>query len=531
MTALAVKRHAVSTCAFWTVVAVSFASEATLIAVTFTLTTTATATSKNLELYSLALAASVCDVVALTGLLVLLSSYLSGLDRRTLIVFGAAFLLVVIAATVLTLYTLIWIWIQTSQLATRADSPTTRGLVEAGFASCGVAVIAQVVLCVVMLRRPHVRESAQQPRQELEERSSPSYSSGRKSSQTPRPSSTPYGESEIPLSSRFSIESNPKSTLRHSFSRVVRPVTSKSKLLRRLSSTGRYSSYECDLTQPVPANAVMGTDGFETWDTSAVESLDDNVQLSRKHRTTTPTKRLETIPGSRPVSPADPLNGPFPYPPEEPEATSSPIHAPTPLPIADAHSTRNFSRPHSRHSRQPSTTSQSGQMHIHPLFRSESPVPAPLVSPGTIITASPLGGQWVAKDQYSTPDRRQRSHSGKRSTSPALNSHPTMRRLHSAQDMRQSPNDNSPPFEHFSSPRRLRSAQSLHGSGSESPSPESQPMIRRLHSAQSFRSAESVSPSPTCSRPESSRGFQQSQSQLQSGRGRLDARATMLAYD
>ncbi|EMC96558.1 hypothetical protein BAUCODRAFT_148147 [Baudoinia panamericana UAMH 10762] len=126
-------------------------------------------------------------------------------------------------------------------------------------------------------------------------------------------------------------------------------------------------------------------DGFETWDTSEVQLTPDDEDGSPV--ITKRTRPLETIPGSRPVSPAKPLDGPFP---EEalkmeqtlPDSPMQPLESALPL-----------------HELSPSRRSSTTRSHIHPLFRPESPLPPPLPSPGTVITASPLAGQIVSQEQ------------------------------------------------------------------------------------------------------------------------------------
>ncbi|CAD0113132.1 unnamed protein product [Aureobasidium uvarum] len=113
------------------------------------------------------------------------------------------------------------------------------------------------------------------------------------------------------------------------------------------------------------------SDGFETWNSTTVEATDalTALRVAQPHR-------LETIPGSRPVSPAHPLDGPFPE--ALPESPEFPPFAP------------------SLHRRPSNQQINQDQTHIHPLFRSDSPLPSPAASPGTIITSSPFAGQVVS---------------------------------------------------------------------------------------------------------------------------------------
>ena len=112
---------------------------------------------------------------------------------------------------------------------------------------------------------------------------------------------------------------------------------------------------------------------------------------------------LETIPGSRPESPADALDGPFL--PESPNA----IHAissdaataidfyPSSPPRGATSSPPNFSRPTSRdqHRPVPNILGLSMEELIHPLFRPNSPRPPPIAIAGTMVTAAPNAGQSI----------------------------------------------------------------------------------------------------------------------------------------
>ena len=170
-------------------------------------------------------------------------------------------------------------------------------------------------------------------------------------------------------------------------------MTSKTKLLLRQQSFPRDSS-SLNSTRETSLEALRQDDGFQSWDTSRVEELDESHFLPQSVRLRIES-RLETIPGSRPVSPANPLNGPFPDPIDDDDVRlpESPAHSPIHSPSSES-SSFTFSPPPTR------PDSSAGQSHIHPLFRSESPGPAPVASPGTVITASPLAGQVVTPDLH-----------------------------------------------------------------------------------------------------------------------------------
>ncbi|KAI4736892.1 hypothetical protein E4T50_12603 [Aureobasidium sp. EXF-12298] len=126
------------------------------------------------------------------------------------------------------------------------------------------------------------------------------------------------------------------------------------------------------------------SDGFETWNVASTSDTAEAADALTALRVAQP-HRLETIPGSRPVSPAYPLDGPFPEACEADEEADEVPDSPDFPPFAPSLN------------RRPSHQQlNQDQTHIHPLFRSDSPLPSPAASPGTIITSSPFAGQIVS---------------------------------------------------------------------------------------------------------------------------------------
>ncbi|KAF4556798.1 Hypothetical protein D9617_1g086800 [Elsinoe fawcettii] len=278
-----------------------------------------------------------------------------------------------------------------------------------------------------------------------------------------------------PLTSTFSVTPPRRASIRNSVSNflqpVIQPMSSKSRLIRQGSFVSSVSRHSRD-----DSWGNRAEEAFDTWEVSPIEEHTDTVPPPAAF----PGTRLDPIPASRPASPAKPLNGPFPTydvspiePPTLPFTTlpntsvssMSESRVPTPYAAQDNVSvtsipytiTRKNSLPphgaigamtrdgrkitppgaHSRsqsrsHSRAPSmeprpSSSRSARPsteegHIHPLFRTESPLPPPLTSPGTIVTASPWGGQVLAMpDQtfFSAAAQRKGSFSVPRPISPA----------------------------------------------------------------------------------------------------------------
>lgn len=264
--------------------------------------------------------------------------------------------------------------------------------------------------------------------------------------------------SEGPCSLRSSF-----STLRQPASR---PSSSKKAMLVRQHSFPRHSQRSSFDATMRPSQ----DEGFDSWDTSQVPLQMRETILQTKPSTAMKPSALATIPGSRSPSPAKALEGPFfnPSPSESPPASplpqpsvsrpNSPPSGSTEIPVftsvfppaaSDPSSipssslTRtlpklqtvispvtasNISSPISspvlpimgNSSRADSYMSpnMSSEEHIHPLFRTTSPSPAPSPSLGTVVTAAPEAGQMITEHTL----RRMRSGSMPAIPSPLIRS-------------------------------------------------------------------------------------------------------------
>ncbi|KAK0646283.1 hypothetical protein B0T16DRAFT_429151 [Cercophora newfieldiana] len=190
-----------------------------------------------------------------------------------------------------------------------------------------------------------------------------------------------------PGSSAGRSVSDTMSSIRSSLSNVVHPITSKTKLLpgsqrssRRLTGSG--DSFHLNDQRP---SAVE--DGFDSWDTSAVDP--QNRQTVLQTSPTPQARFLETIPASpttsRSPSPGTPLD--LEPPPRSRRRTRS--FSPGPPQLGPT-------QQRGRLTQQPNHS----ESHIHPLFRSDSPTPPPTATPGTVVIAAPNGGQ-VLSDRAS----------------------------------------------------------------------------------------------------------------------------------
>ncbi|KAF2243307.1 hypothetical protein BU26DRAFT_437362 [Trematosphaeria pertusa] len=213
---------------------------------------------------------------------------------------------------------------------------------------------------------------------------------------------------------------------RESLHHAVRPVTSRTKLIKQPSFTRDARSIYSDGHSI--AN-VSQSDGFDSWEVGrrshiSLSNKDAAIQLASAPSRGT---ALEPIPGSRPASPARALDGPFPASDDGHDELPPP---PKLMP--------DISRPPS-----PAIS----EAHIHPLFRSESPTPPPAATPGTSIVASPLANQMIACPPR--PYSRMRSNSRAGSPSPLVHSQSFQERAMTPQRNSRSP---SPPSREMTPP-------------------------------------------------------------------------------
>ncbi|KAF2432198.1 hypothetical protein EJ08DRAFT_137508 [Tothia fuscella] len=224
----------------------------------------------------------------------------------------------------------------------------------------------------------------------------------------------------------------------HSLHHVVRPVNSRTRLLKTArESLSRDSSIYSDTRSTVTSHSQHSqqSDAFDTWDTSNVE-----FQLREALSPIVPTRgtQLETIPGSRPVSPAKVLEG---Y--QTSQSAMALERPPTALTYHSRHDRPSTAQ--STHSKRTFVPSRSAspsmsEAHIHPLFRTDSPTPPPATSAGTMVIASPFGGQVMSPNSRSLSrmraESRASSRTGSRAPSPAFKPNADEQRAMTALSMR-----------------------------------------------------------------------------------------------
>lgn len=316
-------------------------------------------------------------------------------------------------ASVLSVYVLAWTWTNVASDGARAELQQAHGLTIAGLVFWTLNVVVQTAFHILSSLRKR-EDTKTSPAQQVTERQTTPTRSMRKRSlsihlKSISPNSSPFSRTttELPspgVASYLDSSGSARSSFRHSFYQIVRPITSKTRLILAHAPSVRDSqSITATRREPSLEIACRG-DGFENWDTSAVEEQFVRPMAQTGNNALKPNK-LDTIPGSRPVSPAKVLdNGPFPgyTPPISPDnipLPDSPLQSPV-SPTDDADSL--YCIPPAPPLRRPSSSSEA---HIHPLFRSHSPTPPPTPSPGTVVTASPFAGQIVATESTGGPRR------------------------------------------------------------------------------------------------------------------------------
>jgi hypothetical protein len=278
-------------------------------------------------------------------------------------------------------------------ISKRTISTSTIGLVTAAFVVWALALLSQgvFIICMVIIQRKYFQRQTQPCRGDSEEpQQFPEMSEGgrpRASSIQAQNESRDTTSIESPSIScgHSRAGSDTYSSFRSSLSHAIRPISSKTKLISPPHQKHRPSSIDSSLRERSERPSIEQHDGFDSWDTSAV---DTTTRQTVESASPTPPRFLETIPasptGSRSPSPGFPLDL---EPPKRRERSRS-------------YSPANSYRDLLRTARQMSPTeSISHEAHIHPLFRSDSPTPPPATTPNTIVTAAPGAGQLISDRQ------------------------------------------------------------------------------------------------------------------------------------
>lgn len=294
-------------------------------------------------------------------------------------------------------------------LPAKTYSLSTRTLVIVAFIIWAVCLVFQAVFLIAMV--VFKRQDIRQHFQDYHSDSLPQIQTRQIDSLRPRSQSAP--ESAGPRMGSMEPESSPESSrrsrsgsVRSYTSQCVRPMTSKTRLIPGRQQIIHYHNRAPSLDS-AHQESPAPEDGFDSWDTSAV---DPPTRHAVESASPTTPRFLETIPqsptGSRAPSPGFPLDL---NPPRSRQRSRS---------FSPATSTLK-ERPRTPRTQSPAGSTHESQAHIHPLFRSDSPTPPPC-TPGTMVTAAPGAGLLVADRNSIKSMKRMRS--GSLPSSPLMHS-------------------------------------------------------------------------------------------------------------
>ncbi|KAJ0161851.1 hypothetical protein CTA2_5485 [Colletotrichum tanaceti] len=337
-------------------------------------------------------------------------------ERLMSVMFGAS-VLTCTMATAASVATMICLSNATRDLADSVLGAKQMSLLIASSIALGLCFACQLIFIVIhfVLARLVARHEAGSLHMDEESRRSPnvhikSVPYHRTSPTFDRRSrSTSMGSQSPPQSSSGRSATDTLSSIRSSLSNVVRPISSRTRLLP-LREKMRASSIDSNHYRS-RSSSVNEDSSFDSWDTSSVDMQSRMTVLGTS--SPVPGRFLETIPASpttsRSPSPGTPLDvdGEAPH-----TSRRSRSYSPSPMgtlqnpeptfTLQISASECSLRRP------EPAFTMQgsASESHIHPLFRSDSPDPPPMVTPGTVVTAAPDAGR-VISDRQSV--RRMRS--------------------------------------------------------------------------------------------------------------------------
>ncbi|KAI0481719.1 hypothetical protein F4859DRAFT_512855 [Xylaria cf. heliscus] len=338
----------------------------------------------------LAVIAVVAEAIVLILLITKLTKYIRGTNghrsRRLWSTWFASDLVVSVLASVVSVALLI-VTGKTKDLPKNMANVPQINLVIGTAIALGFAFTGQLFFVVVYFALHRLPDSEQAL-------SLHTNDEGRLSPQLPmRVKSVPYERTKPALSqTRFSERGSSEfasrpgtssgrsavetiSSFSGSLSSVVRPIGSKTRLLSQASKSGRRTG-SFDSTGYRDRISVT-EDGFDSWDTSSVDPR--NRQMVLETSSPIRSRFLETIPAS-PTTSRSPSPG-FPLDLEPPKRGR---RGRSYSPVPRAQQERIVMPPES-------------ELHIHPLFRSDSPGPPPAATPGTVVIAAPNAGQFITE--------------------------------------------------------------------------------------------------------------------------------------
>ncbi|KAF2156143.1 hypothetical protein K461DRAFT_291091 [Myriangium duriaei CBS 260.36] len=262
------------------------------------------------------------------------------------------------------------------------DVSHVQTLAMAGIAVCCIGILSQGAFLGFAFRQP---TTINDNRHSVDNEGSFTAPSELKDSPSTINKST-YSKDEPPspwpLQSSFPTTPPKRARVRESVQSLLQPKNSMQRLIRHAS----FQSTTTGTTERRDSWGHRPDEGFDSW------TVDHDDPYVERHAQYTSTK-LQPIPASRPGSPAKPLDGPFPaY--DVPDSPTSPNPI-SPRTDSVTGSLRKPSIPAS--GRRPSlgvrARTSEDEQHVHPLFRTDSPGPPPVASPGTTVFISPWANQ------------------------------------------------------------------------------------------------------------------------------------------
>ncbi|KAK3399203.1 hypothetical protein B0T20DRAFT_351704 [Sordaria brevicollis] len=334
------------------------------------------------------------------------------------VIFGVGLFVCSVAAA-LSIATLVLLSKDSAELPEKVAGTKTSGFLIGGSVALGVAFATQLFFQLlhfisVRMGGAYAGDEESSPRTQVKaipyQQTNPNTEKVRFEDPTMSPRATPrpsYGHSV----------GNSLSSWRSSLYSVMRPIPSKTHLLAANSQHSlplrMRQSDSIDSTamrEQHTASVATTENGFDSWDTSSVDPQNRQAVVEAASAsasvcspTMPPAPFLETIPAS-PMASGQPSPGLLPsdsqldlgnsllIPPKTIRRRSRSF---SPASMRSMELAREAFTQHSAMSE-----THINEAHIHPLFRSDSPTPPAIVSPGTVVVAAPLGGQ-VLSDKHS----------------------------------------------------------------------------------------------------------------------------------
>ncbi|KAG6011083.1 hypothetical protein E4U54_008310 [Claviceps lovelessii] len=173
---------------------------------------------------------------------------------------------------------------------------------------------------------------------------------------------------------------SPIDSLKASLKQVIHPASSRTKLL------GLERKRPMSLESAPPRTSADTS--FDSWDTSTVD-VHNRQAVMELSPPPALNRALETIP----ASPSGSVASSRPATPLDPGCLDS-LEPPQVLRRIESYSSSLRAR---REANRLTSDSSINEMHIHPLFRSDSPIPPPPASPGTSVLAAPNAGLIISR--------------------------------------------------------------------------------------------------------------------------------------